>query len=50
MDLEAKMEKAETAEEAKKAGVETRDISTSALNVAQNNYVVAQTIMETLVS
>ncbi|KAM0021182.1 hypothetical protein Hdeb2414_s0011g00359491 [Helianthus debilis subsp. tardiflorus] len=50
IDLEAKRVKAETAEEAKRAAVEAHDISTSALNVAQNNYAEALTIMDTLVS
>ncbi|KAJ0539894.1 putative intermediate filament, rod domain, coil 1B [Helianthus annuus] len=50
IDLEAERVKAETAEEAKKKAEEARDISTSALNVAQNNYVEAQTIVDTLVS
>ncbi|MFS7967287.1 putative intermediate filament, rod domain, coil 1B [Helianthus anomalus] len=50
IDLEAERVKAETAEEAKKAAVEGREISTSALNVAQNNYGEVQTIVETLVS
>ncbi|MFS7971272.1 hypothetical protein Hanom_Chr09g00830821 [Helianthus anomalus] len=42
--------KAGTAEEAKKKAEEARDISTSALNVAQKNYVEAQSIVDTLVS
>ncbi|KAJ0863996.1 hypothetical protein HanPSC8_Chr12g0536551 [Helianthus annuus] len=50
IDLEAERVKAETAEEAKKKAEEARDISTSALNVAQNNYAEAQTIVDTLVS
>ncbi|MFS7915453.1 hypothetical protein Hanom_Chr02g00165501 [Helianthus anomalus] len=50
IDLEAERVKAKTAEEAKKKDEEARNISTSALNVAQNNYVEAQTIMDTLVS
>ncbi|MFS7945149.1 hypothetical protein Hanom_Chr06g00520761 [Helianthus anomalus] len=50
IDLEAEKVRADTAEEAKKAVVEARDISTSALNVAQNNYAEAQSIMDTLVS
>ncbi|KAJ0799859.1 hypothetical protein HanPI659440_Chr03g0096231 [Helianthus annuus] len=50
IDLEAERVKAETAEEAKKKAEEARDISTSALNVAQNNYAETQTIVDTLVS
>ncbi|KAJ0779818.1 hypothetical protein HanPI659440_Chr06g0230721 [Helianthus annuus] len=50
IDLEAERVKAETAEEAKKKAMEARDISTSALNVAQNSYAEAQTIVDTLVS
>ncbi|KAF5756858.1 hypothetical protein HanPI659440_Chr17g0694561 [Helianthus annuus] len=50
IDLEAERVKVETAEEAKKKAEEARDISTSALNVAQNNYAEAQTIVDTLVS
>ncbi|KAJ0693082.1 hypothetical protein HanPI659440_Chr15g0593151 [Helianthus annuus] len=50
IDLEAERVKVETAEEAKKKAEEARDISTSALNVAQNNYIEAQTIVDMLVS
>ncbi|KAJ0715786.1 hypothetical protein HanPI659440_Chr13g0505391 [Helianthus annuus] len=50
IDLEAERVRADTAEEAKKAAVKARNISTSALNVAQNNYAEAQSIMDTLVS
>ncbi|MFS7927811.1 hypothetical protein Hanom_Chr04g00313501 [Helianthus anomalus] len=48
IDLEAERVKAATAEEAKQRVVEARDISTSALNVAQNNYAEAQGIVDTL--
>ncbi|MFS7955332.1 hypothetical protein Hanom_Chr07g00641401 [Helianthus anomalus] len=50
IDLEAERVKAATAEEAKQRAVEARDISTSALNVAQNNYAKAPSIVDTLVS
>ncbi|KAJ0693803.1 hypothetical protein HanPI659440_Chr15g0601431 [Helianthus annuus] len=50
IDLDAERVKAETAEEAKKKAKEARDISTSALNVAQNDYAEAETIVDTLVS
>ncbi|KAJ0484983.1 hypothetical protein HanHA89_Chr14g0563001 [Helianthus annuus] len=50
IDLEAERVKVETAEEAKKKAEEARDISTFALNVAQNNYAETQTIVDTLVS
>ncbi|KAM0028498.1 hypothetical protein Hdeb2414_s0018g00514631 [Helianthus debilis subsp. tardiflorus] len=50
IDLEAERVKAATAEEAKQRAEEARDISTSALNVAQNNYAKAQGIVDTLVS
>ncbi|KAM0004225.1 hypothetical protein Hdeb2414_s0250g00847901 [Helianthus debilis subsp. tardiflorus] len=54
-DVEADKErvervKAATAEEAKQKANEAREISTSALNVAQNNYAKAQSIVDTLVS
>ncbi|MFS7903717.1 hypothetical protein Hanom_Chr01g00027311 [Helianthus anomalus] len=49
IDLEAERVKAKTAEEAKKAIMEGHDISTSSLNVAQNNYVEGQTIVDTLI-
>ncbi|KAM0007660.1 hypothetical protein Hdeb2414_s0136g00808861 [Helianthus debilis subsp. tardiflorus] len=50
IDLEAERVKAATAEEAKQRADEARDISTSTLNVAQNNYAEAQSIVDTLVS
>ncbi|KAJ0819827.1 hypothetical protein HanPSC8_Chr16g0700571 [Helianthus annuus] len=50
IDLEAERVKAATAEEPKQKAEEARDISTSALNVAQNNYSEAQGIVDTLVS
>ncbi|KAJ0774302.1 hypothetical protein HanOQP8_Chr03g0109981 [Helianthus annuus] len=50
IDLEAERVKAATAEEAKQRAKEAQNISTSALNVAQNNYVEAQGIVDTLVS
>ncbi|KAJ0815102.1 hypothetical protein HanPSC8_Chr17g0793621 [Helianthus annuus] len=50
IDLEAERVKAATAEEAKQKADEAQEISTSALNVAQNNYAEAQSIVDTLVS
>ncbi|MFS7979110.1 hypothetical protein Hanom_Chr10g00923511 [Helianthus anomalus] len=50
IDLVDEKVKADTAEEARKAAEEARNIITSALNVAQNNYAEAQSIMDTLVS
>ncbi|KAF5804077.1 hypothetical protein HanXRQr2_Chr05g0193031 [Helianthus annuus] len=50
IDLEAEKVKAATAEEARQKANEARDISTFALNVAQNNYAEAQSIVDTLVS
>ncbi|KAM0055583.1 hypothetical protein Hdeb2414_s0006g00207871 [Helianthus debilis subsp. tardiflorus] len=50
IDLEAERVKAATDEEAKQKADEAREISTSALNVAQNNYAEAQSIVDTLVS
>ncbi|KAM0005132.1 hypothetical protein Hdeb2414_s0219g00837451 [Helianthus debilis subsp. tardiflorus] len=50
IDLEAERVKVATAEEAKQRADEARDISTSALNIAQNNYAEAQAIVDTLVS
>ncbi|MFS8032384.1 hypothetical protein Hanom_Chr17g01556961 [Helianthus anomalus] len=50
IDLEAERVKAATAEEARQKAVEARDMSTSALNVAQNNYSEAQGIVDTLVA
>ena len=50
IDLEAEKVKVATAEEAKQKAEEARDISTTALNVAQNNYSEAQGIVDTLVS
>ncbi|KAF5757453.1 hypothetical protein HanXRQr2_Chr17g0826881 [Helianthus annuus] len=46
IDLEAERVKAATAEEAKQKADEAREISTSALNVAQNNYAEAQSIVD----
>ncbi|MFS7928853.1 hypothetical protein Hanom_Chr04g00325671 [Helianthus anomalus] len=50
IDLEAERVKAATTKEAKQKAEEARDISTSALNVAHNNYSEAQGIVDTLVS
>ncbi|MFS7911576.1 hypothetical protein Hanom_Chr02g00119771 [Helianthus anomalus] len=50
IDLAAEKVKADTAEEARKAAEEVRNISTSTFNVAQNNYAEAQSIIDTLVS
>ncbi|KAM0036943.1 hypothetical protein Hdeb2414_s0014g00432321 [Helianthus debilis subsp. tardiflorus] len=50
IDLEAERVKVATAEEANQRADEARDISTSALNKAQNNYAEAQAIVDTLVS
>ncbi|MFS7912340.1 putative intermediate filament, rod domain, coil 1B [Helianthus anomalus] len=50
IDLEAERVKAATAEEAKQKADEGRDISPSALYVAQNNYAEAQSIVDMLVS
>ncbi|MFS8002677.1 hypothetical protein Hanom_Chr13g01204891 [Helianthus anomalus] len=50
IDLEAEKSRAATAEEAKQKAEEARAISSSALNVAQNNYVEAQGIVDTLAS
>ncbi|MFS7908017.1 hypothetical protein Hanom_Chr01g00078271 [Helianthus anomalus] len=50
IDLEAKRVKAATDEEAKQKVEESRDIKTSTLNVAQNNYSEAQGIIDTIVS
>ncbi|MFS7977807.1 hypothetical protein Hanom_Chr10g00908271 [Helianthus anomalus] len=50
IDLEAERVKAETAEEARRAVEEALNINTSALNVAQNNYSEAQSIVDTLVA
>ncbi|MFS7911574.1 hypothetical protein Hanom_Chr02g00119751 [Helianthus anomalus] len=50
IDLAAEKVKADIAEEARKAVEEARNISTSSLNVAQNNYAEAQSIIDTLVS
>ncbi|KAM0041295.1 hypothetical protein Hdeb2414_s0011g00364691 [Helianthus debilis subsp. tardiflorus] len=50
IDLAAEKVKADTAEEARKAAEEVRNISTSALNVAQNNYAEAQSVVDMLVS
>ncbi|KAM0064202.1 hypothetical protein Hdeb2414_s0003g00100101 [Helianthus debilis subsp. tardiflorus] len=48
--FEAKRVKAATTEEAKQRTNDVRDISTSALNVAQNNYAKSQGIVDALVS
>ncbi|KAJ0946846.1 hypothetical protein HanRHA438_Chr01g0008481 [Helianthus annuus] len=48
IDLESERVKAATAEEAKKKAEEARDVSTAALNVAQNNYSGVQGIVDTL--
>ncbi|KAJ0878325.1 hypothetical protein HanRHA438_Chr10g0438431 [Helianthus annuus] len=50
IDLEAEKSKAATAEEAKQKAEEARAISTTALNVAQNNYSETQSIVDTLVA
>ncbi|KAJ0682053.1 hypothetical protein HanPI659440_Chr16g0643061 [Helianthus annuus] len=50
INLAAEKVRADTAEEAHRATKEARNISTSALNVAQNNYAEAQSIVDTLVS
>ncbi|XP_021974528.1 uncharacterized protein LOC110869593 [Helianthus annuus] len=50
IDLEAEKSKAATAEEAKQKAEEARAISTTALNVVQNNYSEAQSIVDTLVA
>ncbi|MFS8019426.1 hypothetical protein Hanom_Chr15g01403631 [Helianthus anomalus] len=50
IDLEAERVKVDTAEETKKKVEEARDINTSTLNVAQNNYAEAQSIVETLIA
>ncbi|KAJ0749541.1 hypothetical protein HanLR1_Chr05g0171101 [Helianthus annuus] len=50
IDLKVERVKAATAEEAKQKAEEAQDISTSSLNVAQNNYSEAQGIVDTLVS
>ncbi|KAJ0788809.1 hypothetical protein HanPI659440_Chr05g0196221 [Helianthus annuus] len=50
IDLEAERVKAATTEEAKQKAEKARDVNTSALNVAQNNYSEAQGIVDTLVS
>ncbi|MFS7978021.1 hypothetical protein Hanom_Chr10g00910781 [Helianthus anomalus] len=50
IDLAAEKVKADTAEKARKAAEEARHINTSALNVVQNNYAEAQSIVDTLVS
>uniref|UniRef100_A0A251RRB2 Putative hemagglutinin, stalk n=1 Tax=Helianthus annuus TaxID=4232 RepID=A0A251RRB2_HELAN len=50
IDLEADKSKAATAEEAKQKAEEARAISSSALNVAQNNYAEVQGIVDTLAS
>ncbi|MFS7997305.1 hypothetical protein Hanom_Chr12g01140151 [Helianthus anomalus] len=50
IDLDAEKAKAASAEEAKQKAEEARNVSTAALNVAQNNYSEAQSIVNTLVS
>ncbi|KAM0027515.1 hypothetical protein Hdeb2414_s0019g00541121 [Helianthus debilis subsp. tardiflorus] len=50
IDLEAERSKAATAEEAKQKAEEARAISSSALNVAPNNYAEVQGIVDTLAS
>ncbi|XP_021996360.1 myosin-6-like [Helianthus annuus] len=50
IDLEAERVKAAIAEEAKQKAEEARDISTSTLNIAQNNYSEAQAIVDTLMA
>ncbi|KAM0040740.1 hypothetical protein Hdeb2414_s0012g00397621 [Helianthus debilis subsp. tardiflorus] len=50
IDLEAEWVKAAIAEEANQKADEAHDISISALNVAQNNYAEAQSIIDTLAS
>ncbi|MFS7987256.1 hypothetical protein Hanom_Chr11g01020311 [Helianthus anomalus] len=46
IDLEDERVKAATSKETKKKTEEARDISTSALNVAQHNYSEAQGIVD----
>uniref|UniRef100_A0A251TWN1 Uncharacterized protein n=1 Tax=Helianthus annuus TaxID=4232 RepID=A0A251TWN1_HELAN len=50
IDLEAEKGKAASAEEARQKAEEARDMSTSALNIAQNNYSEVQSIVDTLVA
>ncbi|KAJ0789431.1 hypothetical protein HanPI659440_Chr05g0203491 [Helianthus annuus] len=50
IDLEAEKSKVATAKEAKQKAEEARAISTTALNVAQNNYSEAQNIVDALVA
>ncbi|KAJ0836614.1 hypothetical protein HanRHA438_Chr16g0768991 [Helianthus annuus] len=50
IDLAAEKVKDDTTEKARKAAEEARNISTSALNVVQNKYAEAQSIVDTLVS
>ncbi|MFS7921081.1 hypothetical protein Hanom_Chr03g00232491 [Helianthus anomalus] len=50
IDLEAEKAKAASAEEAKQKAEEARDVSTAALNVAQNNYSEVQSIVDILAS
>ncbi|KAJ0798623.1 hypothetical protein HanLR1_Chr00c2834g0858811 [Helianthus annuus] len=50
IDLEAEKSKAATADEAKQKAEEARAISTTTLNVVQNNYSEAQGIVDTLVA
>ncbi|KAM0009294.1 hypothetical protein Hdeb2414_s0093g00789701 [Helianthus debilis subsp. tardiflorus] len=48
IDLEAEKSKAGSAEEARQRAEEARNVSTSALNVAKNNYSEVQGIVDTL--
>ncbi|KAM0037176.1 hypothetical protein Hdeb2414_s0014g00435141 [Helianthus debilis subsp. tardiflorus] len=50
IDLEAEKSKVATAEEAKQKAEEARSISSTSLNVAQNNYSEAQNIVDALVA
>ncbi|XP_035830832.1 myosin-6-like [Helianthus annuus] len=50
IDLEAEKSKAASAEEARQKAEEARAISSSTLNVAQNNYAEVQRIVDTLAS
>ncbi|KAM0061901.1 hypothetical protein Hdeb2414_s0004g00141651 [Helianthus debilis subsp. tardiflorus] len=50
IDLTAERVKADTAEEARKVAEEARNISISTLDVAQNNYAEAKSIVDTLVA
>ncbi|MFS7921086.1 hypothetical protein Hanom_Chr03g00232541 [Helianthus anomalus] len=50
IDLEAEKAKGASAEEAKQKAEEAQDVSTVALNVAQNNYSEVQSIVDILAS